>query len=68
MVQLTEAQENAEIKAINKMNADALKRLDSDFKATLELRKIQKYSIEKYLKPLNLAKTPIALEFIKLFE
>ena len=66
MVKLTEKEEDAELKAINKMNADALKRLDANFKARLEASKIQNYSIEKYLKPLNLANTPLAKEFIKL--
>jgi len=66
MVQLTKAQEKAEVKAIDKMNADALKRLDAKFKARIEKSKIQDYSIDKYLKPLNLANTPLAKEFIKL--
>jgi len=66
MVQLTKAQEKAEVKAIDKINADALKRLRSDFKAGIEKSKIQKYSREKYIIPLKLANTPLVLEFIKL--
>jgi len=68
MVQLTKAQEKAEIKAIDKMNADALKSLRADFKAGLERDKIQTYSVDKYFKPLNLKGTPLSKEWLKLYD